>query len=368
MPLSRLFSEKVGADRFRALGFETDLLDISPQYYNSENLKSYYSGESTYHIIDPTPIQVNSREKMCSIIENFKQGDIIWHLGRFFKSVEDDYIFDYLNKKNIPYYLQHFDVAIPPAHYFRRAHMKMHLYKQKYLNRYIKPRGIVGSGRVGRLQSKIIYPESQFLSIPSVKILWTSSNPVIQGEYILFVDENVEYAPDAKLFGYSVTNDINGYYDRMNQLFSMFEMWLGIPVVVAASGKYKYPCDRFQGRKIIYGKTLTLIKFTSFVIGHMSLALEQCLVSKVPFLIVDDKSFTTKKRMGFYISLLNRMQEPTLNTNVTIKLLAKYAKPDIKKMSLLVKDYLKEDGVISSYHEVVANEFKKSLVNLSGIK
>jgi hypothetical protein len=221
---------------------------------------------------------------------------------------------------------------------------------------------------VGRLQSKILYPESQFVSIPSVKILWTSTEPVIQGEYILFVDENVEYAPDAKLLGYSVTNDINVYYERMNQSFSKLEMWLDKPVVMAASGKYKYLCDRFQGRQIIYGKTLHLIKFASFVVGHMSLALEQCLVSKVPFLIVDDKSFTDKKRMGFYESLLNRMQEPTLNTNVTQKLLAKYAKPEIGKMSLMVKDFLKEDGVISSYHEVVANEFKNYWVNSSGIR
>lgn len=367
LPISRLFSEKVGANRYRDLGFETDLLDSSAQYYGHEEIKAYYSGEAAYKIIDPKPIPVYSQEEMLSRIENFQRGEIVWHLSRFFKSVDDDYIFESLNKKNIPYYLQHFDVPVPPAHYFHKMHMWLHLYKQKYLNRNIKPYGVVGSGRVGRLQSQILYPESQFLSIPSVKVLWTLSEPTVQCEYILFVDENLEYAPDAKLLGYTVSNDVNGYYKRMNQLFSLLEMWFHKPVVVAASGKYKYSSDRYQGRRIIYGRTLPLIQFSSFVVGHMSLALEQCLVSKVPFLIVDDQSFSTKKRKGFYESLLNRIQSPILNTKVTEKILIKYTKPQIQKMHVLVKDYLKEDEVTSSYHEVVANDFNKLLIDSSGV-
>jgi len=98
LPLSRLFGEKVGADRFRELGFETSLLDISPQYYSRERLEAYYTGDMDYRIVDPKPTPVGSKEELRSAIEDLKQGDVVWHLSRFFKSIDDDYVFGMLER------------------------------------------------------------------------------------------------------------------------------------------------------------------------------------------------------------------------------------------------------------------------------
>ncbi len=359
LPLSRIFGEKLGADRFRKLGFETSLLDISPQYYSRERLEAYYKGDINYRIADPKPTPVESKEELRSAVEDLKQGDVVWHLSRFFKSIDDDYVFGMLERKGLPYYLQHFDTVVPPTRLAQRLRMQARMYRQKLHNRKLRPYGVVGSGVLGRSQSEALFPNSRFLSIPSVKVRWEPGDEMVQCEYILFVDENVEYAPDAELLGYQVSKDVDGYYARMNRLFSSLEAWLGKPVVVAASGKYRYLHDRFQGRQLIYGKTLSLIQGASLVIGHMSLALEQCLVSERPFIIVGDQSFTPEKRVGFSQSLLNRLQRPIINTEVTKEVLARYVAPDVKKMRELVRTFLREDVANRPYHELVADDFKK---------
>jgi hypothetical protein len=367
-PLSRIFGEKVGADRFRELGFETSLLDISPQYYSRERLEAYYTGDIDYRIADPKPTPVESKEELRSAIEDLKQGDVVWHLSRFFKSNDDDYVFGILERKGLPYYFQHFDTVVPPTRLAERLRMQARMYRQKLHNRKLRPYGVVGSGVLGRGQSEALFPNSRFLSIPSVKVRWEPSDKIVQSEYILFVDENVEYAPDAKLLGYEVSKDVDGYYERMNRLFSSLEAWLGKPVVVAASGKYRYLRDRFQGRQLVYGKTLSLIQGASLVIGHMSLALEQCLVSEKPFILVEDQSFTPEKRAGFSQSLLNRLQRPINNTEVTKEILSRHAAPDVNNMRALVRAFLREDEANKPYHELVANDFKKCWSKASSSK
>lgn len=345
---------------FSADGFDINFLDASPQYYTRERLDAYYAGDAAYRIVDPPPTPVETREQMWSAIQNLRQGDVVWHLSRFFKSVDDDYVFDMLEQKDIPYYLQHFDTMPSPVDLTQNLRMQIRMYRQKYINRRLKPRGVVGSGLIGRRQSQMLFPESKFLSIPSIKVLWGRSEKVVDGEYILFVDENIDYAPDANLLGYSISHDNDGYYRRMNQLFTLLETRWSKPVVVAASGKYKYQQDRFQGRSLVYGKTLPLIQHASLVVGHMSLALEQCLVSEVPFLIVDDQSFTAEKRTGFKLSLLNRIKKPILNTKVTQEILARCIDPETSKMRALVGNFLKEEGADTPFRKIVATAFKES--------
>ena len=361
-PISRLFSEKVDFNGFRALGLETILLDASPLFYSSELLKAYYAGEKTYQFNDIETITVDSEEAAFQMLKTLGNGDVVWHLSRFFKSVDDDFIFNALNCKKVPYYLQHFDAMVPQVDFLRIMRMRIRMRYQKYQSRKLKPCAVIGSGTYSRLQSEMLYPNSKFISIPSVKVTWNESEKLIEGDYILFVDESVEYAPDAKLLNYSISSDIEGYYGRMNSLFKTIESWLGKPVVIAASGKYKYQHDRFEGRPVIYGKTLSLIQHASLVVGHMSLALEQCLISEIPFLIVDDQSFTDVKRDGFHASLLNHIRRPVLNTDVTQDVLVRCATPDMAKMRFLIQSFLREEDAFEFYHEAVAADFKKTLI------
>jgi len=163
-------------------------------------------------------------------------------------------------------------------------------------------------------------------------------------------------SPDAKMLCYDICHDPDGYYGRLNDLFECIEQWSGCPVVVAASGKYQYERDRFHGRKVIYGETLSLIQNADFVIGHMSLALDQCLVSVKPVLTIDDPDFTRIKRRGFSNSLVNLLKGPQLVNKVTHSIYTQALNLNIEIVHTLVRDYLKEDDVDSDHYTIVKNE------------
>lgn len=360
LPTSKLFGEKVDALWYSQNGFDAEFWDIAPIFWSDKQLEQYYGGKSDYRYSGPGHRSFTNRADVIEAISALPRNLTIWYIGRFYPLVQDEWIFNVFNRLRIRYYLQHFDTRIESPQFFKRLRCCLGNFKNRFVNRNLDPLGIVGSGRLGREQSKALFPRARFVSIPAIKVEWQQIPPVIYAPYNLFVDESVDYAPDAKMFGFAVCHDPNGYYTRLNRLFDDIEDWSGCPVVVAASGKYQYERDRFSGRRIIYGQTLPLIQHADFVIGHMSLALDQCLISERPILIIDDPAFTRVKRRGFSDSLVNLLQIPRLVSDITKWTYLQALNPDVKSIECLVRDYLKEDDVGSDHCTIVKNEVLSS--------
>jgi len=100
------------------------------------------------------------------------------------------------------------------------------------------------------------------------------SEPLIKGDYILFLDEYLPLHPDTKLF--NIKNILpEQYYPELCRYFDRVELQYGMPVVIAAHPKalrYKEE-DFFSGRKIFLGKSAELSKFAFFVIAHNTTAI-----------------------------------------------------------------------------------------------
>jgi hypothetical protein len=360
LPISRLFGEKLDAWWFASNGFEVEFWDIAGLFYSEERLTLYFGGAQDYRYIGPEHRIFDDLESFQQSLQALSQDSVVWYLSRFHKITPDDWIFAELQQKGIRYYLQHFDTLINPSQFAQKARNWLGAYRQRFSNRLLRPQGIVGSGRLGRKQSLEVFPDSRFISIPSIKVRWQPSAPMFEEAYNLFVDESVDYAPDAKMLGCAVSHNPSAYYVRLNRLFDEIESWSGIPVVIAASGKYHYTKDRFEGRRLIYGQTLPLIQNAKLVIGHMSLALDQCLVSKKPVLIVDDPDFTELKRRGFAISLMHFVAKPILMTTMTRAVYSQALVPQIEAMEQLVWDYLKEKGVSQDFHPILKEELAEN--------
>lgn len=360
LPISKLFGEKLDAWWFTNHGFEVEFWDISGLFYSAESLIRYFGGAHDYRYIGPNHRIFETHELFQQSVQALAQDSVIWYLTRFHKITPDDWIFAELQRKEVRYYLQHFDTLIEPIQLTQRARKRLAAYRQRFFNRQLQPQGVVGSGRLGRKQSQEVFPSSRFISIPSIKVRWQPSEPMFEGAYNLFVDESVDYAPDAKMLGYAVSRNPDAYYARLNRLFDEIEVWSGVPVVIAASGKYHYTKDRFDGRRLIYGQTLPLIQNAQLVVGHMSLALDQCLVSERPVLIVDDPDFTEIKRSGFAAALVHFVAKPVLVTEVTQAVYLQAMAPPIETMEQLVCDYLKEEGVSLDYHAILKDEMTGS--------
>jgi len=102
-------------------------------------------------------------------------------------------------------------------------------------------------------------------------LLARDAEPLLTGDYILFLDEYLPLHPDASLFGIdNITAE--EYYPELCNYFKRVELQFGMPVVIAAHPKalqYKEE-DFFDGRKIYFGKSAELSKYASFVLAHDS--------------------------------------------------------------------------------------------------
>ncbi len=356
LPTSKLFGEKLDAWWFSNHGFEVEFWDLSKLFFTNDRLSAYFGGKHDYRYIGPGHRIFENVDEAKGALSEIADGTIVWHISRFYKLAPDDWIFAELRRRNISYCLQHFDTLIEPTSIGQKPRYWLRTQRQRYLNKQLAPEFVVGSGRLGRKQSQSVVPQARFVSIPSIKVLWRPSEPIADGAYNLFVDENVDYAPDANMLGYTISSDPDAYYARMNKLFDDIEEWSGSPVIIAASGKYHYKQDRFNGRPLIYGQTLRLIQHARGVIGHMSLALEQCLVSEKPLLVVDDPSFTVEKRRGYPLSLIHLLIKPINVEEVSKQTYLQAMSLKMENMRNLVLDYLKEDSVTSDYYSIISSE------------
>lgn len=359
LPVSRIIGDKIDAWWFEKNGFDVEFIDCSPLFWSKEKLDKYFGGSSDYRYIGPKHTIINTIDELNLKFDVLDKDTLIFYLSRgLYRPVNDDWLLTkiaekkfelILFSKQLPYDMSLSDKILRPLRNL----------KYYFINKKLKPLAFIGCGGIMRKLSKRVYPKADFISIPSVSIIWKPTDRIIQEDYNVFIDENVIYAPDAKMLGLQICTDVKGYYKRMSMLFTKIEKWTGNPVVICASGKYQYKEDLFENRKIIYKNTLELIAHANIVVGHISSAIEQVVVSKKPFLMVDDVSFTDVKRKGFGFTKKITGKKPLLNNKITKSIFYKNIAIDEKYNSSVIKDYFKEDGVNGHYKNITLNYFKK---------
>lgn len=207
-----------------------------------------------------------------------------------------------------------------------------------------------------------MYPKAEFISIPTFNAIWETPSKLIEHKYILFIDENVRYNPDAEMRGITLCHDVDGYYKRMNELFDKVEKYTGLPIVIAGSGKYHYQEDHFNGRELIYSKTFELVANAEIVIAHISSALSQAIIDNKPLLIVDDKSFSDLRRSWFEGVKDKTNKYAILNEDITEDIFLENIRVDAEYNKKTVDKYFKEKNVEGNYKTIVSKAFKQ-LVN-----
>lgn len=110
---------------------------------------------------------------------------------------------------------------------------------------------------------------------------------VVDGKYILFIDEYMPYHPDFEMLGMD-TIDADTYFREINSYFDLIEERYGIPVVISAHPRAeKYLNHNFyNGRDVFWGKTNVLSYYASFIITHYSTAISFPIIYKKPILFV----------------------------------------------------------------------------------
>lgn len=358
-PTSKIFGEKVDAWWYQRHGFEAEFWDISPIFWSQERLKQYYGGSEDFRYIGPNHRIFTSQKDVIKAISTLPQKTIIWHLGWNLNRMNrnDNWLLSRIVEGGFPFFIKQFETD--PAwkgikglgQRFRSIIARLG-FQRGY------PTGFIGCGTVARERARHIFPSTSFVSIPTPKVLWEKVESPIESPYVVFVDENVEHAPDAVFLGYRISRDIRGYYRRINRVFSLVEDRFGCPVIIAASGKYRYKENPFEGREIIYGRTLPLIQHARLVIGHCSGALDQAIVDRKPLLQLIDPSFTKVKRKNIHYSARFTGKRPASMESVKeIHRAIEQAACDDHWAADIEAKYFREPGVYGDYREIIRQAF-----------
>ena len=364
LPYFNTWPKKWKLHELKNHGFDLELWSTEEIFYKSENIKAATSGSSEYLYKDLDIIKIKSLIDLENKVSQLDSKALIniMMLGSLNNNNSFNPDLSIFNKYKVKYIFHHlYPHPVVPGSWFKFK-FNIRLLQKYFNNTKKKPSLIIGCGSQGRKQVLKIYKKNFiYKSVPSVNLLWFKEDPIITGKYIVYVEESINSSPDAALFGENnPTNDIEGFYKRINDVFDKIENWTNLKVIIAASGKFDYKKNPFKNRNIIYRKTLNLIQHSQLVLGHHSSALEQAILEKKPLLSFKDIAFNKiKNKMINNLSLVyglnsiwtNELTKNKFDGNVHVdashnqKIISQYFKEDDVKGSFF-------DNIVSAFHEI----------------
>lgn len=338
-PTSKTLGDRLDPWWYQNNGFDVFFFDISGFYFSKDKIREYYPNKE-YIFKGPNHKFFNCKKKFFNELNQFDKSTIILYGNRNPFLIKDDKeILSFLSYKFKNIIPLQFDTSAWNANIFKKTKQYFGLVKHYYNSRNFKFIANIGCGKIGRFYSNQVYKKSRFISIPSPLVIWNKNEKkIINKQYIVFVDENFLYQPDAKIGSIIFCRNIKRYYQRMISLFKYLEDETGYEVVIAASGRYIYDNNFFENRKIIYNKTLSLIHNCEFVLGHCSLALYQAIISNKPINLIHDDEFTSIQK---YVN--NYMANIVKNKIISNQVL------DIKKFYIETPQKNKNSNIIKNY-------------------
>lgn len=132
------------------------------------------------------------------------------------------------------------------------------------------------------------------------------------GSMGVFLDEFVPFHPDFLYMGIDFVISPEQYYPKICDFFSILEKFSDNYIVIAAHPRsdYSKQPDYFCGRSVIKGNTSCLVKNSTFVVAHMSTAIDFAVLYHKPLIFItsDDlqKMNSGKNLTGLYIQTIAR--------------------------------------------------------------
>jgi len=203
--------------------------------------------------------------------------------------------------------------------------------------------------------------KSNYISIPSVDILWNQTQTLLSEKYCVYVENNFHFSPDVNLAGGKDNQvEIKLFEKNICRMFDLIEDELGVKVVISASGKYIYPDENIFGdREIIYYKTNQLIQHSEMVIGHFSQGLSQAIVSLKSIMLIQDDSFSISIKNDIDGVAKIFKTKAIYATDLTPDLIRLQFVIDKKYYKFLQQEYFCEKGIEIDSKQSISNALKK---------
>lgn len=141
-------------------------------------------------------------------------------------------------------------------------------------------------------------------------------NPIIMGNYIVFIDQLIPTHPDNKVVGYKDIDE-NKYYNALNSFFDLIEKKYNCEVVIAAHPvAISYSsCNPFGSRKVFFNKTSNLVKYSIGVLSHYSTAYSFSVLFNKPSIVLTSDDIINKMPIpqAYCLMFANILDWPLIN-------------------------------------------------------
>jgi len=305
--------KRFGIDIMKDNGFYVEIWDFTP-FINSEIHNKVKVLDSIDYQKSNCKLFVNKTEAIREI-KNLKQDTMI--ICMMFFDYEHYFLYRELSKQNISYAFIITNAMpvfknIKPGNYFFKKYWPTNFASRiKKLNlemikKYIFyrvpspllmikfPEFIFAGGYISLInyefpigkKTSVIWGHALDYDL-YLKDLRKPSNGEFKDEkYVVFCDEYTPFHPEYihNNIKYSITPEI--YYPTLCKFFCKVEKETGLKVVIAAHPRSKYGehPDYFEGREVIRGKTMELIRDSEFVLMHSSTSLNFVVLYRKPVL------------------------------------------------------------------------------------
>tara|TARA_B100001027_G_scaffold208998_1_gene174775 strand:+ start:255 stop:1427 length:1173 start_codon:yes stop_codon:yes gene_type:complete len=314
-PLSINYSRFLNIQNFQQKGFNVHICDVSHLFYTKEQLDTYFNFTSEFYKPNLQHVSILSNiDELKKYFYKFeKSNTLIYYTGRsFYKKYKESKIFNLIYLLNFKIILSEFATEFYPVSVYEKLKFKYFIIKNKFNFRNYNKLYFIGSGKnIENISKKILNKTCKFYSVPHPNYIWEKINEHDNGS--VYVEESLNGSPDnniMRVIGEKFKGQIVGktsflndskenseiFYKKLNNFFKTFEKRYNTKITIAASGKFSYKKNPFDGREIRYGDTINLINKSSYTLGHSSMALWQSLISKKKLILLTDDHLSLDKR------------------------------------------------------------------------
>jgi hypothetical protein len=213
-------------------------------------------------------------------------------------------------------------------------------------------------------KTKIIWGHTLDYDLYLNDSLKPSKNELKGKKYAVFLDQYLPFAPDLVYMGVNSPLTPKQYYYSLCNFFNRVEKETGLNIIIAAHPRSKYEEHQsyFEGREIVRGRTIELIRDSDLVLMHYSASLSFAVLYNKPILFFAtgemEKCTSEVKKICAYSSELNKQ---FINIDVIYKIdWDKELTVDKETYANYKEKYLKRKGTEEKpFWQIVADEVKR---------
>lgn len=181
----------------------------------------------------------------------------------------------------------------------------------------------------------------------------------MKNKYVVFIDQYILNHSDFLRTNTKINIEADKYYKELNTLFHQIEKYKKYKVIIAAHpraeiAEYK---KLFNGRDIVYGNSIQLVKYCEFAMTHYSTAINFAIIYKKPILFLSNNEFNFANLNMYVKGFSNLLNQVYINLSCSYDIQNMLIKVDNHRYKEYEIKYIKKNNKEKNTYEIFENSF-----------